>query len=66
MTKKDYELIAYAIKEVKTRHYFLADPIAQDAIKKVAENIAQALMHDNPRFIYDKFIEACGIRTLEE
>lgn len=50
MSKKDYALIAAAIDR--------AGPTATP--ERVAMSIAVTLKADNPRFIYAKFLEACG------
>lgn len=57
MTRKDYELIAAAIKTQVAGH-------ERDlATKVVAEAIAQALQRDNPRFDRARFLKACGFEV---
>jgi len=58
MTKKDYELIAAAIKD--NREY---DPMEcyAEALDDVARSLATALQRDNPRFDRDRFLKACGV-----
>lgn len=52
MTRKDYILIADAIKSstLDERHR-----------EKVVYTLAYVLRNDNERFDYDKFVTACGI-----
>ena len=39
-----------------------ADPSeGKDGIRTVANTLAQALRHDNPRFDRDRFLTACGL-----
>lgn len=59
MTRKDYVLIAEAVKETT----FLADG-SQDykmALAEVAMELANALSRDNPRFDRGRFLRACGV-----
>ena len=60
MTRKDYRLIAAALKaaraEANNAHEFLANSIA-------ARVLANALANDNPRFDRAKFLEAAGVET---
>jgi hypothetical protein len=66
MIKKDYELIAKAIKG--THVYIdereggnLAD--LHDGASLAAELMADALQRDNPRFDRAKFLKACGVES---
>lgn len=61
MTKKDYELIAYAVKQALTLAYTDGSQHHFDGAKMVAHQIAHCLESENERFNYDKFIKACGI-----
>lgn len=65
MTKKDYILIANAIKEVyeyqKDNDGNGSKAIKQGAIKVVSESIADALKYDNERFNRTRFMTACGM-----
>lgn len=58
MTKKDYELIAYEIKNV-----LLGEIIHQkggyEAIEYLIKRLGMAFGDDNPRFNYNKFLKAC-------
>lgn len=64
MTRKDYVMIAAAIRET-----LLTDPktgiVPPDreaaATHRVALRLADALANDNPRFDRAQFIEACGL-----
>lgn len=56
MSRKDYELIADAIRDVIEDHK--GDLTSADA---VARKIADALSRDNPRFDSKRFITACGL-----
>lgn len=46
MTKKDYVILARAVKEAKNK-------------KEVIENLCKELAKDNDRFNTDRFKEAC-------
>ena len=54
MTKKDYELIAGAVKEL-TADYYQRDK------ENTADLFARVLANTNPLFNKDKFIKACGV-----
>lgn len=56
MTKKDYELIAKAIRPTHNG-YFELDANACQLVYVLAD----ALQSDNPRFDRTKFLEACGV-----
>ena len=56
MTKKDYKLIALSIATVKASSEVHNHPM----IKWVAEELADNLAQDNPRFDKNKFLAACG------
>lgn len=57
MTRKDYVLIARAIKQSKNQAVLLE----LDAIRYTAENIATELQGDNGNFNKEKFLTACGV-----
>lgn len=59
MTRKDYELIAKAIKNAVNSHY---DGEAQQVIANVAKELAVSLRNDNERFDAAKFYSACMLR----
>jgi hypothetical protein len=54
MTKKDYELIAQAVKKITANDY------PQDKQDK-ANLFATALAGTNPRFNRSTFLKACGV-----
>ena len=59
MTRKDFEMLAAAIQSSLLE---FADPSeGKDGIRTVANTLAQALRHDNPRFDRDRFLTACGL-----
>lgn len=62
MTRKDYELIARALKEARM-HAIRSD--AEEGggfwLRVVASELALALASDNPRFDRDRFLKACGV-----
>jgi predicted dinucleotide-binding enzyme len=63
MTKKDYELIAAAIKRA-TESVVVAS-IRQDYVEPVMEDLANDLAGEltktNPRFDQRRFLVACGV-----
>lgn len=60
MTKKDFELIAQAIAEMKDK-YTGADWSINGAMYPFARQMADALENSNPRFDSEKFLKACGV-----
>ncbi len=63
MTRKDYILIAEAVRDSLTDPEFgLVWPERErTAIGLLAHQIAHRLRQDNPRFDMDRFIDACGL-----
>ncbi len=59
MTKKDYELIAAAIKIESDN--FKDDIKSFEVVYFTARGIASALRVDNPRFDSARFMKACGV-----
>lgn len=57
MTRKDYEVIAKAIKDTRENYY-----PESVAVAHVVGVLASRLKEDNPRFDVYKFVEACGIK----
>lgn len=55
MTRKDYKLIAAALREAKPE----GDNMALATWQLTVNNIATALAGDNPRFDYQIFLKAC-------
>lgn len=61
MTRKDYNLIAEAIRNAKAATADYADPrIAEHGAYEAAKYLAFALRRDNSRFERARFMEACG------
>ncbi len=61
MTRKDYELIAAALRKAQPA---LRGPLAEDVARQGAwsatvERLADALAAENPRFDANRFIDAC-------
>lgn len=65
MTKKDFELIADAIRDVyeyqKDSDGRGSKKIKQGAIRAAADSLSEALARTNPRFDRARFMAACGI-----
>lgn len=55
MTRKDYVIIADVIKN-------LDECIDSYALEALADNMADALQGDNPRFDRARFLSACGVK----
>lgn len=64
MTRKDYVLIAQAIKserdKVAAYGELLAGNAALSAVEHTARSVACALSQDNMRFDRERFMRACG------
>lgn len=60
MTRKDYVLIAAAMKRARCR---LSEPVALDALGIAAEELAGALAADDAAFDRARFLAACGVRS---
>jgi hypothetical protein len=63
MTRKDYILIAAALKHarpVSDEPYIIAEH------DRVADYVSVALGTDNPRFNPERFLAACGVQTSEQ
>jgi len=54
MSRKDYENIA----AVLDGHRGICD---NDTLELVAHGLAEVFRRDNPRFITERFLEACGV-----
>ena len=57
MTRKDYQLIADAIKTQYAPHN------DSDTVWQVANAISDSLAMDNPRFDSFRFMQACGLNS---
>lgn len=67
MTRKDYKLIAEAIK-IALDSIGCGDSqeefnVWHSAIGSVAHGIAMSFAEDNPRFDQERFLDACGITS---
>lgn len=58
MTKRDFEVIAAAISVAANA---AASKREQAIVKKAAEEIADALKRENPRFKPELFLNVCGV-----
>lgn len=56
MTKKDYELIAQAIKKAQ-----MGVKLDNGTIRAIVYTLADDLKGKNPKFQRDKFIFSCGL-----
>jgi len=56
MSRKDFELLARTLKDLRSTPYFAAQTVAHDT---VVERIATALDMHNPTFQKQRFIDAC-------
>ena len=69
MTKKDYQLIAKAIKQINEDSHYSKNTLIDSRLVTtvldhlVYEALGQALKKDNPNFDYVKFYEACGLEN---
>ena len=64
MTRKDYELIAEAIKDVGLFYHLDGEPMRSDAevvLYSVAMELARELRAENTRFDRQRFLTACGL-----
>jgi hypothetical protein len=59
MTRKDYILIAEALKRAWNTEAESAFPGVQAA----ARNLAESLARDNPRFDRERFLKAAGVQS---
>ena len=66
MTKKDFELIAAALKEARM-HWIIAETPDADSFRAglyaAAKELAHALSTTNPRFDRERFLAACGVQS---
>lgn len=56
MSRKDFELLARTIRELRRTPYFEAQPVVHEV---VAERIANALDAHSSTFQKQRFLEAC-------
>lgn len=62
MTRKDYILIAEALKEARAEALALRAG-AGVGVTIAAVRLADALARDNPRFDRERFLKACGVQS---
>lgn len=62
MTRKDYELIAKALRQEIDAACSCNDCHIK---RRMVKSLATVLQEDNPRFNPDKFIKACGLSTID-
>jgi hypothetical protein len=69
MTRKDYRLIASAIRitleSIRDNPKVLRPDIQETGIYRAATVLASRLGEDNPNFDRDKFMVACGLHEEE-
>lgn len=63
MTRKDYVLIAKAIRTTRGLYTFNRNEIAELAIDSVVDTLANRLAEENPRFDRAKFVEASKLES---
>ena len=61
MTKKDYIVIANAIRENRNAILYNTEITRLGIYRLVVDSLANKLKLDNPSFNYEKFFEACGL-----
>lgn len=62
MTRKDYILLAEALKAARMKSEFPAADEFNGGVDAAARLVADALARDNPRFDYDRFMKAAGVQ----
>ena len=60
MTRKDYVLIAQTLSDLMKDFNNCGDDSV--SLSLVAEELADTLANDNPRFDRARFLEACGVK----
>lgn len=67
MTKKDYELIAKILakdlRQAKSGEFMRHNPI--DIFTALPQQFAEVLAKNDPKFSRNKFLQACGMETVE-
>lgn len=61
MTRKDYELIAKAIADLRNATKAVMGEEFQHGTKQAAQYIAGALADDSNRFDRERFLKDCGL-----
>lgn len=62
MTRKDYELIAKAIKRANENWEGFEEEYPAVVIAGISAMLATQLEQDNPRFDRARFLTACGVK----
>lgn len=63
MTRKDYVMVADAIKDAGNAQDLVDGREARIALETAATFIADGLSQDNPRFDRKRFMAACGFHA---
>lgn len=63
MTRKDYVLIAAALKRAQVAEVYEHDKNMRAGVEYAARCVAITLAEDNPRFDRDRFLQACGVAS---
>lgn len=63
MTRKDYQLIARALKTQMELSRTNNEEDGKFAVINIAFDLVEDLAKDNPRFDRDRFLEACGVKV---
>lgn len=63
MTRKDYELLAQAVRDALYDPSVQPSTECQRAVRLVACHIADDLADDNDRFDRERFLKACGVQS---
>jgi len=63
MTRKDYVLIAAALREARSNYSLPNVAIYHNGIDNAAHRLADALGRDNPRFDRERFLDAAGVQS---
>ena len=66
MTRKDYILIAAALKEALPPDTMPFPVSGPEMHADIAENLCRALARDNPRFDRERFLRAAGVSFMEQ
>lgn len=63
MTRKDFILLAEALKLARVRGDYAHDTHMLAGVDRAAEKVADALAAENPRFDRARFLKACGVQS---
>lgn len=62
MTRKDYVLIAEAIREEREIWEMVDAKMGNEVLNSLSRSLARRLRQENVRFDRDKFLEAAGVK----